>query len=113
MTRLGEPAAGGRHIEIACLLEVLDRTHLIGDDADALTELISDARAGRRDSAGTGLLEERRGTLSVLRRTLSFEVREPKPFAGGHPSLLTRTLVQGERRFVATFGALHEQHRVV
>src|SRR6185369_14638868 len=101
MTGLGEPAAGRSHIETACLLEVLDRTHLIGGDADALTELISEARTGGRDAADTGLLEDRRGTLSVLCHALPFQVREREPFACGHPSLFTGALVEGERRFVA------------
>src|SRR5262245_15902280 len=113
MTGLGEPSTSSSHIEAARLLEVLDGAHVVGEDADALTKLISEARAGRRDAACTGLLEERRGTFSVLDRTLPFEVREPETFAGAHPSLLTRTPVQGERRFVATFRALDQQDAVV
>lgn len=58
----------------ACFFEVIDRAHFVGEDADALTELISEARAGRRDASGTGLVEERRGTFSVLNATLPFQV---------------------------------------
>src|SRR5262249_38708566 len=73
----------------------------------------SEAGAGRWNATGTGPVEKPRGTFSVLCRTPAFQVREREAFAGGHPSLVTRTLVQGKRRFVATFRDLNQPYGVV